>query len=484
MKARMILIVSLLVLLSAFVPVLAEAQTEIAIQGPWIIYKDNQFTDDKGNVIPVLVAIAPTGAIDPKDVGSSAHYKPDGMHHRPPQLSTGDGYYITEQNIYCLAFADGPTDPLKCVPKAPSPTSSKYSPIQIQHNGARWNWWNVVNGLNGHRAQTALILPMPDSITNDGTWPVMFASSFDEKGTNYKYDTTPKHSTGLILHYQNAPQQFGLVMCTPAPGTGHQYFGVGDCTQAATTDTTHTDTHLENSGTLRIQMKAPYNVDGCDIHARMGHRQMASLLSDFVGAHAFIEPAYYKSANVGTVGFEDESNHPCFTRERKKLGTNLPTNHAEEDTQIAHTKAASQAESFLPTQDTLKALVNAFDKFNQDFSTETGINLLSTKSMRRDTDKYDSSDFVLADQSVTEAEAIMNSYNPKFPRISQITRIATLLETANGAIGSFSKHNALQLHLGLLHELVKLLSQLKAYNGPGKSAGDCLATLTEVVDHP
>ena len=88
MKARVILIVSLIVLVSAFVTVLAEAQTEVAIQGPWIIYKDNQFIDDKGNVIPVLVAIEPTGAIDPKDIGSSGHYKPDGMHHRPAMDTT------------------------------------------------------------------------------------------------------------------------------------------------------------------------------------------------------------------------------------------------------------------------------------------------------------------------------------------------------------------------------------------------------------
>ena len=63
------------------------------------------------------------------------------MHHRPPQLTTGDGYYMKQQSIYCLAYASNSTDKLTC-PSPPisqtplPPPAGNYAPIKIPHPGA------------------------------------------------------------------------------------------------------------------------------------------------------------------------------------------------------------------------------------------------------------------------------------------------------------------------------------------------------------
>lgn len=188
--------------------------------------------------------------------------------------------------------------------------------IRISHGSGPWQWWTVAANNNG---QTTLILPMPDSMSNVGTWPVKFAEQFNEQGIGYWPETGENHSTGLILHYKQELSWFGLTACNAAPAHG-QNFGVGDCVQPATVGNNRTDTHLENSGTLRIEMKALYNADGCDVHVRMAHRQLASLLGNFAHKYNFIELAYY--VDVENTTFDSPTDHPCLTEERDSIGSN------------------------------------------------------------------------------------------------------------------------------------------------------------------
>src|ERR1700689_124396 len=77
-------------------------QADIVLEGPWILYQDNQF-DDHGKKTPVLVAIAPLAAtvmtLDPKDV----------FHPHSPQISAGKGFCVAKRfmdtnHIFCLTF--------------------------------------------------------------------------------------------------------------------------------------------------------------------------------------------------------------------------------------------------------------------------------------------------------------------------------------------------------------------------------------------
>ena len=484
MNVRMMPIVLLLVLLSAFVPVLAEAQyqTEIAIQGPWILYQDKQFTDSKGNTIPVLIAIAPEGAIDYKDLGYSEDNDPDMRYHRPPQLSTGDGYYIAKRNVYCLAFFNTQTNSLQCNPGAPN-SAENYLPeetIKLPHGSGHWQWWTVAAKDNG---QTALILPMPDSISNNGTWPVKFAQQFDEEGNGYWPDGGEYHSVGLILHYKTGPAEFGLTMCNTAPAN-NKNFGVNDCTSMAAVGNNRTDTRLINSGMLRIEMKAPYDADGCDLHVRMAHRQMAYLLGDFVGKYSFIEPAYYVDSDH--TAFDNAVTHPCLTEELENIGSDFAL-LSYMNAGTIHAKNSSE-ESFPPTLDELDALLKDFTLLWTDLGLEVNLSKSTSNKgvnlSKADSDKYDLVDVTLAEQSVKQTRAVRQSLNVDFPRISQIRRIATLLQMSNQAIARVRSQPVNRTLPKSWIDLLRIHHQLDAENGPGKSAGDCLAPLIQVVDNP
>jgi len=496
MKAHIVLIVSLFVVLLTTVPKRADAQTEIVISGPWILYQDNQFMGTGGKPMSVLIAIAPTDAIDYDDLAYRPDPDADGMHHRPPQLSTGDGYYITQQNIYCLALPTQHGDPLQCAPPAPtsSPVSGNYIPIQVPHKGTHWNWWTVAQSDN--QPQAALILPMPDSISNDGTWGVKFAPQFDVTGETYIYDyysdqngkkhDIPEHSTGLILHYQKALNNFGLVKCTAKP-VAVNYFGVGDCNQPATGNDNRTDTYLENSGTLRLQMKAPdpdeSDDSGCDIHVRMAHRKIAYLLRSFIEARLkFIEPAYYVDAD--NTAFDNAGNkHPCLSAELTDIGSDL---ELLSDMNIQGMRTRGRlGENLPPTADDLDGLLNDFKQFRTDLLSDLEIEKKSSfADYAKSDNKYDLEDFTLAEQSVTQARDIRRSFNKNFPRISQIRRIATLLQISHEAI-TREKNQPINrtLHKAWI-DLSEIYHQLENDNGPGKSSGDCLANVMLVTDTP
>jgi hypothetical protein len=77
-----------------------QLNSEIVLEGPWVLYAEQAFPKNAGTTVSVLVAIAPAGD---NSVGSKTFHL--------PSISNGDGYYIVNNGIYCLTF-DG-----ECAPK-------------------------------------------------------------------------------------------------------------------------------------------------------------------------------------------------------------------------------------------------------------------------------------------------------------------------------------------------------------------------------
>jgi hypothetical protein len=364
---------------------------DIALEGPWVVYQETRFQNN-GKHVTVLVAIAPNGAIDYNDVGSVIQYPSDGLHHRPPQLSTGDGYYVINPDIYCLTFDD------QCAPEGSAalnfdgyPESMLLTMNSHDPTGppAAWDWFSAVNGLS----DTVLILPMPNSVSNDGVWPMRFARKFDPNGIGY--GDPQRRSIGLVLHYSHGPKTFNLRSCEGKPS-------VANCDAAPKDRNTKMPlppktTELINTGTLRISMKAPSNEDACDGHVRMAYPEMLKLLNNNYNTDkAVIEPAQGTRSD-GSPIFEGGGNgNYCFTKE---------------DTQGQHMLLGGHAPDHMPDISILLGqiddIIKAFDGIPQ--ALRDSLLLPEIKSSR-------------------------DGLDPNFPRISQIERIGALVRLSTAQI--------------------------------------------------
>jgi len=258
---------------------------DIALEGPWILYLDHDF-DDHGKKTTVLIAIAPHDA---------TAETVDKMHHHIPQISAGDGYYIRHAGVYCLMFDD------RCARPGPSSlTHDGYDdakPLAVKfHSESGKTIWNLVDANNG----VALILPIPDSYSNDGIWRADFAPKFDKDGNGYSGNVPV--SIGLVLHYTNGPWWFALRRCyspatvancaVPAPGINH--------------------TLLQNTGTLRVVMRAPDNDDACDLHVRTAYKASMKLLDSSINSdRAVIDPAR-RIDSTGHAHYDDPPSYHCL----------------------------------------------------------------------------------------------------------------------------------------------------------------------------
>jgi hypothetical protein len=222
----------------------ADHQFDISIEGPWILYEFKQFDGTNS----MLVAIAPN---------VPGHYA--------PVFTTGDGASIPI-GIYCVALV-GNTFPGTCTPNGKAlPTTGTYpqfTPLQVKVYGGSIPWDNI-----GSSAR-AVILPIPDSISNDGVDPTLtFRTDFSTTSVNL----TPS-AIGVQLHYSSGPAQFSLLSCT-VPPTGAP--SPANCPANPNPPVIQT-----NSGTLRIAMKAEEHSDAsdpCDYHVRMAHHAMLTTL--------------------------------------------------------------------------------------------------------------------------------------------------------------------------------------------------------------
>jgi hypothetical protein len=210
---------------------------DISIEGPWILYELKQFDGTNS----MLVAIAPNIP-----------------GHNFPVFTTGDGASMPT-GIFCVAFVGtGYTGTCSTNGKAyPAPGSyPSFQPLPVKVFGSTVPWDNVSS------SATALILPMPDSISSDGIDPsITLRNSFSlPTGTQ-----TPS-LIGVQLHYDQGPPQFNLLKCgVPASAIPNQT----NCSSLPKPILTQ-----DNSGTLRIAVKAMEHSpadDPCDYHVRIAH---------------------------------------------------------------------------------------------------------------------------------------------------------------------------------------------------------------------
>src|ERR1700735_4173935 len=193
MKAHLMIALCCVLLLCCTTATFGQTRLDIALEGPWILYEDqNLFAG-----VTVLVALAP---------GVPEQTKPHVFHR--PTVATGDGYGIPGSGVYCLIFDK------RCGRKGPPRLVSDGYPATMPLSvkvttPAKWNWAST----NQKKSGTALILPMPDSYSNNGAWPMRFGMRFDSTGNKYVEVGGPRHSIGIQLHYSVGPTVLDLVSC-------------------------------------------------------------------------------------------------------------------------------------------------------------------------------------------------------------------------------------------------------------------------------
>ena len=265
----------------------------INIEGPWIYYVDTQFKDESGQPESVLIAMSPS--VD-KHVAS---------------FSTGDGFAITQPGVYCVGF-----DGLCAPPNSGSKSSLPGRVLRVKALSG-WNWYSNLNN-----TMIYLILPLPDDYANDGVYRMKFGSKF---GT---YGSEERHSIGLSLRYANGPSAINLSSnCSAASAAACPFNGVFQ--------------DQDNSGTLRITLKAPDDLsDNCDIHVRLAYHMMLKA----------IDPALLSTgANVNKVhGYIDLPNYDtgCYASD--------PQNDAG---LLAHDAKTSESPSIRDVAAQLKTVV-------------------------------------------------------------------------------------------------------------------------------
>jgi hypothetical protein len=258
MKRRMLIGVIVLVLRAN---VALGQNLVINIEGPWIYHVDTQFKDESGQPESVLIAMSPS--VD-KHVAS---------------FSTGDGFAIGKPGVYCVGF-DGLCAPAHSGSKSSLPGRVlRVKPV----NG--WNWYTNLNN-----TMIYLILPLPDDYANDGVYRMKFGSKF---GT---YGSEERHSIGLSLRYANGPSAINLSSNCSAPSA-----------PACPFDGVFQD--QDNSGTLRITLKAPDDLgDNCDMHVRLAYHKMLKAIDPALLAtggnvnqnHGYIDLPDYDSGCYGS----------------------------------------------------------------------------------------------------------------------------------------------------------------------------------------
>ena len=198
---------------------------DVALEGPWIYYVDNKFQGEAGPV-SVLIAMAPL------------------VPNHKAAFSTGDGYPITQAGVYCVGFED------HCAVDRKAATGALPSELLPVFAPKNWDWY-----ANRQTDVIYLILPMPDSYSNDLVYRMKFGRKFSH------YRSEEHHSIGLFLHYLQGPSLIGLS---------------SNCTKPDALDC-HFDNYFQdqnNSGALQITMKAPDDSDPCDNHVREAYHRM------------------------------------------------------------------------------------------------------------------------------------------------------------------------------------------------------------------
>ncbi|HXM59642.1 MAG TPA: hypothetical protein VN950_02225 [Terriglobales bacterium] len=428
MKARLNLALCLATLLCCTASSIAQAgkRLDVALEGPWILYEDHQFMSGKKKV-SVLIAMAPYP--DPK--------KPH--HHNVPTFSAGDGYEIPA-GISCVGFDK------VCAPKRKTKTLSndgyaKTELLQIKLSSSVWNWAAKANPDPKTATAVYLILPMPDSYSSDGVYYMHFAAHFDVDGAGYgDAGKDPVHTIGVHLHYQNGPTKLYLGPCqTDSPPN------------ASSCASWKEERSLDNTGTLRITMKAPDSNYACDNHVRSAYPEMLKLLdTNDLAANStvsYIDPATAVKNGAGDYSRNkecracDPQNPPVPNTCNEGMTPTVPPTLAEIVNQLRERFPCPDNAKNCP-DDPYRKLV-LFDQLNQE------LNQLDL--------------------------------DPRFPRLSQLSWIAKLLRDSANGIGtllldektlSSGKIDKVPLPLRTIQT-----GELNRADDLTKSGGDCRAPL-------
>jgi hypothetical protein len=275
-------------------------QLDIAMEGPWILFADTMVNPSASKMpVPVLVAVAPVGATKETAAHPKSHF------HHWPQISSGNGFYLPPGGIFCLAFDN------QCAP----PAGTTFTKVT---NDSNYPTENIL-ALTGTAANkmwrsygtnnVVVILPMPNLYHADGVWRMEFLSdhnSLDDVGVKDN-----GYPIGLILHYAKDPKRLQLYSCTSSPISVPK-----DCPKEAQ-DRKHHPIEVTNTGTVRLQMRAPDTTNICDRHVRFAFHQILNLLdpkqadTDY-NNYRYIEPAIEMDAKDNGVFETSKGKHPCF----------------------------------------------------------------------------------------------------------------------------------------------------------------------------
>jgi hypothetical protein len=322
-----------------------QSQLDISLEGPWILFTDTM-TAANGNDEPVVVAIAPTNATahDPTPNDPESHF------HHWPQMSSGNGFYLPSNGLFCLAFNPNPSVATGkwCAPPpangATFNTGKGYTPrkfVPLKGDIAKRKW------LSYGGSSVVVILPYPDFYHADGFWPIRFLDA--SSNVSVIPDT---YTIGLILHYSNAQKRLGLYSCTPRVPTK---ITTDDCNNEAADDDKHT-IEVTNSGTLRLHMRAPDTTDDCDHHVRFAYHQALKLVDQTYsngnnGKYRYIDPAQAMNADDSGVFDSDDcwaADQDARDQEDTSTGSKHPVETKQEN-------PAKQSSPFIGTLNTIEA---------------------------------------------------------------------------------------------------------------------------------
>lgn len=246
--------VCFLTLFSCAAPTFAQGPTysnqlDIQLDGPWIYQVDKKF--DPGNHQPITVLIAMAPSVNG---------------HSGPTFTTGDGYDLAKlPGVWCVEF-----DRTGCAHS----TSTSTDLINDTHPGlnllhvlpkASWNWYSYANDASRAGKSWYIILPIPDSASNDGVESFNFGATFGN------YPNTAPQNIGTILHYHNGPTTINLYQCASP--------------YSETCQSPQLKGPQSNTGTLRISFIAPddivpNNTPYCDFHIRDAYHSSMLFLDE------------------------------------------------------------------------------------------------------------------------------------------------------------------------------------------------------------
>jgi hypothetical protein len=398
MKRYVAFLIALLALICSGAPAFAQHRFDVTIEGPWILYELKQFDGTNS----MLLAIAP-----------------DVPGHHYPVFTTGDGVQINAVGIYCVAFMGGDGNDGTCKANGkpfPGPGNPKYDPtmlVQVKAYGGNLAWNNVKSNAR------AFLLPMPDSISNDGIDPTTtFRSGFATNSAS-----SAPSAIGVQLHYDNGPAQFNLFECTQAP-------------PSATCTNPKIKQPLDNSGTLRITIKAQEHADAddpCDYHVRMAHHSMLTFLDP--------TPLQQGRNQNQSVAYIESSEAPSGCRVCDPQQDSIPSSCAYGPgyghVQMGNLRSVASKGTFNYMSDSVSQadLGTQLSSFNLLFKQ---LNLIVALDDNRNTPRNDGKRARLPAKNAESSNALLDScatldtlaldLKGKFPTLSQLTCVARGLE--------------------------------------------------------